>query len=158
MTTTIVILLAGIAAAVSALLVQTVDLYAGPDPVTRYTPRHAAAVTARVPGATLDPVTMALPPADCNLADDVLERIVAGLRRPSTDVVLADWPVGASGKRHDPDWQFHTDAWEIRFAQAFADEPDNQAINLPWRGTGILPQRSPWGTPEMADEWAEAVA
>ena len=50
--------------------------------------------------------------------------------------VLADRPVGASGKRHDPDWRFRTDEWEIARASFFEGQPQDQAITRPWAGVG----------------------
>ena len=55
---------------------------------------------------------------------------------PSTDLVVIDRPTGASGKRHDPDWKFRTDAWEQVRDSWFADQPDDLAVVRPWVGVG----------------------
>lgn len=107
---------------------------------TPYLPRHAM----RIPGATLDPVTLALPaplPSYWNSSDDALERIAAKLRQPDPDPadllpVLAYEPAGQSGKLHR-DWRFDSDEHQLAWDEFFSDQPSNAAVAKPWRGTGI---------------------
>jgi len=106
-----------------------------PDPV--YVPRHQATITARrEPGATLDPVTLALPPIEASPLTDIdLHRVIAALSDDRLPV-LADRPTGASGKRHDPDWQFRTAEWDLVKDSFFAGQPENLAVAKRWVGVG----------------------
>jgi hypothetical protein len=113
--------------AFAAALFGLVLLVLPPDRIDPpYKPRHSAAIPARrQPGATLDPLTLALPPIEASPLTDVeLCRVIAALSTPDNLPVLAERPTGASGKRHDLDWRFRTDEWEIAQESFFKDQPE----------------------------------
>jgi hypothetical protein len=122
----------------AALLFAGVVALLPPDRIDPpYKPRHSAIAARRQPGATLDPLTLALPPIEASPLTDVdLHRVIAALSTSDNLPVLAERPTGASGKRHDLDWRFRTDEWEIARASFFEGQPQDQAITRPWAGVG----------------------
>lgn len=59
-------------------------------------------------------------------------------REIAQSVLVPAEPLNLKVRKVRPEWAFDTDAWNLAAADFFAGLPDDQAVQRPWVGAGVL--------------------